>query len=471
MIVGSTLFVFIFLPITLLLYYLIPKRFRGARNGLLLAVSLVFYAFGEPLGVIILLVSIVAAYLFAGSITLHNRRGHKGAAAKSMIMSVAFQLLIVFGAVIIPALLDYAGTAKIHTFPFNRLIYPIGITFYSLQIIVFQLDIYNEDARLRKGFVNYALSVAFFGKILYGPVVEYDSIAKQIQQRKESLVLFGQGITAFIGSLVLKVVLADRLGDIWKVALAESEGRMSAVTAWIGGIYSLLYFTAVFTAYTGMAEGLGLMFGIELPKSFRKPLSSKSVTEFWRRFHITFTDCFRKLVYMPLGGDGNLTAFVLVALVITCVFAGLSLGVKVGFVIFGVYTALVIFLEKKVWGRLLKKLPGFIRRVYTWILTSIGFAIFGSAASGQSLGYLKAMFGFNRVLADSSALYLLQVGALTAVLVVMCSGRVFDQIRNRLLSKGLFGEIVVAVCYVFLLIAVAASMVSRTVPDIRFMIL
>ena len=305
MIFSSLLFLFRFLPAVLLLYYISP---RPARNGVLLLVSLIFYAWGEPIYVLLMLASILSSWLGGLLVDRFRKRGQERKAKLSLVCSVGFGLALLGFFKYTDFLLNSINQVTGLNISLLNLALPIGISFYTFQTISYIIDVYRQTARVQKNIISYGAYVTMFPQLIAGPIVQYKTIDEQLRNRKESGEEFAEGVNRFVIGLGKKVLLANNAGALWDTIRSMSSGNLPAVTAWLGlAAYTFqIYFD--FSAYSDMAIGLGHMFGFRFLENFSYPYLSKSITEFWRRWHISLGTWFREYVYIPLGGNRKGTA-------------------------------------------------------------------------------------------------------------------------------------------------------------------
>ena len=370
MVFSSNIFLFFFLPLTLLLYYLCPRRFR---NVLLLAVSLLFYAWGEPVYLSLMVFTILLNYL-SGRL-LGKPEQKPGRRKTVLVLALVLNLSLLgffkyagFLARTLNALLPAALRLPVPEIPL-----PIGISFYIFQSMSYVIDVYRGTAPVQHSILSFGTYVSLFPQLIAGPIVKYGDIAGQLAERKESRALFASGVRNFLYGLAKKVLLANQMGLVADRLLLNEGGTISA---WAGLIaYSLqIYFD--FSGYSDMAIGLGRMFGFQFLKNFDYPYISQSITEFWRRWHISLSTWFREYVYIPLGGNRKGLKRQCLNLLIVWMLTGLWHGASMIFVLWGLYYALLLILEKLFFGKLLERLPRLLRHAITLLLVAIGWGIF-----------------------------------------------------------------------------------------------
>ena len=369
MLFSSNVFLFAFLPTVLAVYYLVP---RVLRNPVLFLVSLVFYGWGEPVYLLLMLAVILLNYGFGLWIWALRRKG-KGAKAV-LAAGVAANLLLLgyfkYASFLMSAISTVIPGLQRISVPQVEL--PIGISFYIFQSMSYIIDIYRDDAPVQKNPLTFGTYVALFPQLIAGPIVRYRDVAQQLSSRRENLNDFSSGVLLFIVGLSKKVLLANPMGEAWLQLQCET----GLAAAWIGlAAYTLqIYFD--FSGYSDMARGLGRMFGFEFLENFRYPYISVSVTEFWRRWHISLSTWFREYVYIPLGGNRRGKGRQLLNLLIVWFLTGLWHGASWNFALWGLYYAVLLILEKLFLLRVLEKLPKPAKHLYTLLVVMIGWALF-----------------------------------------------------------------------------------------------
>ncbi|MBQ2855115.1 MAG: MBOAT family protein [Oscillospiraceae bacterium] len=367
MLFSSNVFLFGFLPAVLLFYYLVPRKWK---NPVLLLFSLLFYGWGEPV-YLFLMIGVIALNYGCG-ILIHRFRTR--CPGKILAAGVAANLLIL-------GFFKYAGflSAQLQILlPFlpqwqaPQIPLPIGISFYTFQSMSYIIDVYRQEVAVQRNPLTFGTYVTLFPQLIAGPIVRYSDVALQMDHRKESMEAFSSGILLFVVGLSKKVLLANPMGNLWNL-LREQPGTLAA---WIGiAAYTFqIYFD--FSGYSDMARGLGRMFGFEFLENFRYPYISRSVTEFWRRWHISLSTWFREYVYIPLGGNRRGLARQILNLLIVWGLTGLWHGASWNFVLWGLYYAVLLILEKAFLLKRLQKAPAALAHVYTIVLFMLGWALF-----------------------------------------------------------------------------------------------
>ena len=378
MLFSSLVFLFTFLPITLLVYYLVPRK---VKNVVLLIASLIFYAWGEPVYIFLMLISILFNYFCGMDIAL--KAGRKSQ-VRSLIFTIVVNLFILgffkyYGFIVtnLNAILPFY-------IPYRKLELPIGISFYTFQTLSYIIDVYRGNVDVQVNLIDFGTYVTMFPQLIAGPIVQYADVERQLRERKESLTKFGYGAWFFVIGLAKKVLLANTIGSIYE-NIAAMDG-MSVVTAWLGCLAYTFQIYFDFSGYSDMAVGLGKMFGFEFMQNFNYPYISKSVTEFWRRWHISLGSWFREYVYIPLGGNRVTVPRHLLNLLIVWFLTGLWHGASWNFVAWGLFYGVILITEKYFTGKILAKLPEAVQTLYTMILVMLGWVLFFSPTLGSLPG-------------------------------------------------------------------------------------
>lgn len=418
MVFSSLLFLFRFLPAVLILYFIVPKRFR---NLVLLLVSLIFYAWGEPKYVFLMLFSILITYLGGFMVDWFRSSGDEKKAKISMIVTVALALSLLGFFKYADFVIETVNRIGHTDIDLLRLSLPIGISFYTFQTISYVIDVYRGDARVQKNIISYGAYVTMFPQLIAGPIVRYSTIDEQLRTRRESAEEFAGGAERFVIGLGKKVLLANSAGALWDSIRVMDASTMPALTAWLGiAAYTFqIYFD--FSAYSDMAIGLGHMFGFRFLENFNYPYQAKSVTEFWHRWHISLGTWFREYVYIPLGGNRVSRARFIRNIMIVWMLTGIWHGADWNFVLWGIYYGVLLLVEKLFLKKYLEKTPGWLQHVYTMFTVMIGWFIFTWNENESGFAYLKAMFGMGGGFADRGTVYLLYTNAILLGMLILGS--------------------------------------------------
>ena len=300
MIFSSVFFIFIFLPLTLVLYFLVP---RAGKNVVLLISSLIFYAWGEPIYIVLMMFSIVYNYISGVEIDYYRNKGNRGKMRFVFWMAVAVNLAVLMFFKYYGFLMENLNAILPVDIPYKELSLPVGISFYTFQTLSYIIDVYKDNVGVQRNLISFGTYITMFPQLIAGPIVRYSDIEGQLEHRRVTVAKFGNGVAWFLRGLAKKVLLANNIGMAYDAIAALPQGEMSVLSAWVGcAAYTFqIYFD--FSGYSDMAVGLGKMLGFEFVKNFDYPYISKSVTEFWRRWHISLGTWFREYVYIPLGGN------------------------------------------------------------------------------------------------------------------------------------------------------------------------
>lgn len=430
MVFSSIFFIFCFLPPFLLLYYLVPEKFR---NILLFIGSLIFYAWGDPIYVVLMLFSSFFNYYMALEID-HLDKDPKGR-KKNLIFAVTINLLILGFFKYWGFLLDTFSTITGISIAHPQLALPIGISFYTFKNLSYILDVSKKKVSPQRKFLTYAVYSTMFPHMSAGPIVRYADIEGQLTRRSISLTRLGLGAEYFTKGLAKKVLLADNLSAIYTSIL--SSGSNSVLTAWIGILaYTLqLYFD--FSGYSDMAIGLGKMMGFDFLKNFDYPYISTSVSEFWRRWHISLGSWFRDYIYIPLGGNRVSVPKHIRNIFVVWALTGLWHGASWNFIFWGLYYGLLLLLEKFVLKDFLPKLPKWVANLYTMIAVMIGWVFFSQTDFSSMGHYLSVMFGFGAsAFLDRTAVYYLKTGLILFVISILACRPGLYQSFKRLIQRN-----------------------------------
>lgn len=403
MLFSSIVFLFTFLPAVMILYYLLPVRFR---NVILLLASLVFYAWGEPVYLFLMLLSILFNY-FSGLDIARNLQD-KRAAKRSLVFNLIINLAVLGFFKYEGFVLDTLnGILPVHI-SYHALPLPIGISFYTFQILSYIIDVYRGNVKVQTNLPNFALYVTMFPQLIAGPIVQYADVDEQLASREVSWTKFGEGSMYFIRGLAKKVLLANTSGMIFTEVSGLAKGNIAVMTAWLGAFAYMFQIYFDFSGYSDMAIGLGKMLGFEFNMNFNYPYVSKSITEFWRRWHISLSSWFRDYVYIPLGGNRVSKIKHIRNLLIVWFLTGLWHGAAWNFVAWGLYYGVILIIEKYLLSPVLDRLPDVVRHIYSIVLVVIGWVLFFSSSFGQAADYIRVMFGAGaHGFADRESMYLL----------------------------------------------------------------
>jgi len=452
-------FVFLFLPLALILHKIAPMKIK---NIALLILSFLFFAWGSAQYMVLMAALIVFNY-FTGLLIADKKAQEDARGARiALITAVAADLLLLGFFKYWGFLLENVNAVFRTHLASQVTSTPMGVSFFTFSLLSYLFDVYRDKTPMDRNFLNFALFVTFFPKLVSGPIVGYAAMAQQIRERKLSAVRFGYGCRMFLMGLAKKVLLSNTLGTTFYAVSALPTGEVSVVTAWLGAIsYSLmLYFD--FSGYSDMAIGLAHMFGFDFAKNFDYPYMSSSITEFWRRWHISLGGWFRDYVYIPLGGSREGKGKTIRNLLIVWLLTGIWHGASWNFIFWGLYYGALLILEKFVLARLLEKIPAFIRRIFTLLLVVIGWVFFFSPSLGSAFRWLGCMVGIGGSgLMDSTAKYYLLSGAIILVIGAFAAFPLGARLGNMTLRRRKW-PVYVSVAWfgVLLVLCIAGMMVS-----------
>lgn len=437
MVFSSLEFLLGFLPCLLVIYFIIPAKVRWLRNLVLLAFSLFFYQWGADQLVLLMVASILVNYL--GGL-MAGRRDHP----------VLAKFGVWFAAVLGLGLLGwfkYAGFLAQtvcdlgFAIPVPHITLPIGISFFTFQGLSYVIDVYRGDAPTQKNPLDVALYVALFPQLVAGPIVRYTTVMEDITHRRETLDEFAAGVTRFCFGLAKKMVIANAMGQIADGVFNQTAANLDPGLAWVGALAYTFQIYFDFSAYSDMAIGLGRMFGFHFLENFNYPYISKSVTEFWRRWHISLSTWFRDYVYIPLGGNRCVKWKHVRNITVVWLLTGLWHGAAWTFILWGVWFCLLLLGEKFLWGGVLNKTPALVRHGYTMMAVVISWVLFRSVDLPQAWAYLGAMFGQTTGLAqDGQAAYYLLEYWPEWLLAIVASLPVKGWLQEKLKQGGNLGQ-------------------------------
>ena len=385
MLFTSISFLYYFLPASIIIYFITPKKYK---NIILLIASLLFYFYGEPKYVFLMILEIIIAYIGAILIDKYKNQS-KNILIITLFIHVFLLIIFKYTDFIIQTINDISNA----NIKLLNIALPIGISFYTFQIISYIIDVYNGKVKVQKNIIKLATYVSLFPQLVAGPIVRYQTVEKELDNRVHSFNNFAYGIRRFSVGLAKKVLIANALGELCSKAPATSEETV--VFFWIFGISYMLQLYFDFSAYSDMAIGLGRIFGFHFPENFNYPYISKSITEFWRRWHISLSTWFKDYVYIPLGGNRVGRYKQIRNILIVWLLTGIWHGANWTFLIWGLLFGIILIIEKIFLNKFMEKLPSFIRRIYVLFIVMILFIIFSSDNMSVALSNIKGLFGMN----------------------------------------------------------------------------
>lgn len=383
MVFASITFLYYFLPIFLILYFIFPKKHK---NIVLLIFSFIFYFYGEPKYILLMLIEVFFSYFMTLSLEKNKSKSLLG-----IIISFHIFLLCVFkylNFIITNINSIFGGSISL-----LNIVLPIGVSFYTFQIISYEVDVYRGKVKASKSLIDYMTYVFLFPQLIAGPIVRYETVSKELKSRKVTLEDFSYGVNRFIIGLFKKIVIANNIGELCKILNDSSE--VSVLLYWVLGIGYLLQIYFDFSGYSDIAIGIGRMIGFKFPENFNYPYIADSVTDFWRRWHMTLSSWFRDYVYIPLGGNRVSTIKHIRNILVVWMLTGLWHGASWNFIIWGLYFGIILIIEKYFLNKILEKLPKVIRSIYTMLIVMISFIIFSSDDMSSALTVIKGLFSFN----------------------------------------------------------------------------
>lgn len=425
MVFSSLVFLFAYLPITLLAYYLVPRQ---GRNIFLFIVNLIFYGWGEPKLVLLMVFNIFFNYIGGWLVDKYR------ADAKKKKLFLILTCVLDIG---ILAVFKYTGmiTETLNMLPFLnipelQISLPIGISFYTFQTMSYVIDVYRDDAPVSKNFINFGTYVALFPQLIAGPIVRYRDVAEQLVNRRETLEMFTKGVKLFMVGLAKKVIIANTMGTLTTNIFATTDEN-GVVGTWVGMIAYTFQIYFDFSGYSDMACGLGNMLGFEFLKNFNYPYIAKSITDFWRRWHISLSTWFKEYVYIPLGGNRKGIKRQILNLLIVWGLTGLWHGAAYNFVLWGLYYGLLLILEKFVLKKFLDKLPSFVQHIYTLFIVIIGWGLFYFTDVGQLGEFMVDLFNFGNGICGNQAFNLIMSNLPMLIIAAVASTPLAAMLYNR----------------------------------------
>lgn len=464
MVFSSLEFIFVFLASVLAVYYLVPPK---ARNIVLLLFSLVFYGWGEPVYVFLMIATITVDYI-CGYIIGRDLDSKPKRAKVTLIISIVINLALLG---VFKYYDFFAGTLNSllgrGVFPTLGLTLPIGISFYTFQALSYVIDVYRRDARVQKNIAAFGTYVTLFPQLIAGPIVRYADVDDQLRERTHSLTLFASGCRTFICGLAKKILLANAAGAMWNSLSAAAEP--DALGAWLAIVFYTFQIYFDFSGYSDMAIGLGKMFGFSFRENFYYPYVSENITEFWRRWHISLSTWFREYVYIPLGGNRRGVGRTYFNLFCVWLLTGLWHGASWNFVLWGLYYFALLVIEKTFLLRLLERAPKFLRHIYSMAAVIFGWLLFVIEDVSSIGAYLSRMFGGTGVFATQITVYELVRNLVFLAILILASTPAPKKLWYKLYSKGTPWRIVQSVvCAIAFVLCIAYLVDSSYNPFLYF---
>ena len=462
--VFSTLeFLFLYLIVALGFYYLFPRKWR---NVWLLVISLVFYGWGEPIYLFLMIFTIIVDYICGFMVDKYrdDKKKAKTALVVSVILNLAILGFFKYYDFIVGSIINKIPGVNI---PLLGLSLPIGISFYTFQALSYVIDVYRGDASVQKKITSFGAYVTLFPQLIAGPIVRYKDVDDALNERTETVDLFASGIRTFMAGLAKKILLANVVGELWSNIRAVPMGERTVLAAWVGIIFYSLQLYFDFSAYSDMAIGLGKMMGFRFLENFNYPYIADSITDFWRRWHMSLSTWFRDNVYFPLGGSRCSLFKTYRNLFVVWMLTGIWHGAYWNYILWGIFYGVILMMEKGFLLKWLEKIPKFFRHVYTLIIVLFGWLIFVFENTSEGWAYVKNMFGVGAAgFANSADAYLILRNLLfIAIMILACTPlpkKLFYKLYFNENKTGRIWRVLVPVGCAALLVVCTAYMVDSS---------
>lgn len=451
MVFSSVVFLFFFLPFVLLCYYLVPSK---GRNLILFILSLLFYAWGEPIYILLMIFSTIIDYI--NGLLIERWRNKPSWSFSVLVVSLCVNLCVLgffkYSDFLIENMNGILGT----NVALLALPLPIGISFYTFQTMSYTIDVYRGEVKAQRDFLAFGTYVSLFPQLIAGPIVKYRDIDNQLTSRHETIALFSEGIKRFSIGIGKKVLLANNIGYLWNEIQGGNAGEMSIALAWLGIVAFAFQIYFDFSGYSDMAIGLAHMFGFTFPENFRYPYISRSITEFWRRWHISLGSWFREYVYIPLGGNRVSRLRLVQNILVVWMLTGIWHGASWNFLFWGLYFGILLLIEKLWLLKWLRHRSLFIQHTYTILTILFGWVLFAFENIGEGVAYIKMMFGFGQVpIWNNTFLYYFHTNVTLLVILIIASTPVLPWIEGKVQGVwisisgriALFGILLLSVAY------------------------
>lgn len=441
MLFTSISFLYYFLPTIIILYFITPKKYR---NYILLIFSIIFYMYGEPKYVILMLVEILVAYFGA---LLIDKYKSKEIFLITIIIHIGLLCVFKYTDLFIGTINSIFKT----NISFLNIALPIGISFYTFQILSYVIDIYRGKVKVQKNILKLATYVSLFPQLIAGPIVRYETICDELDNRDETIEKFSLGVRRFIIGLAKKVLIANMLGELCtKFSLVDER---SVLFYWIFAISYMLQVYFDFSAYSDMAIGLGKMFGFTFLENFNYPFISKSITEFWRRWHISLSSWFKDYVYIPLGGSRKGTLKLVRNILIVWFLTGIWHGAAYNFILWGLFIGVFLVIEKLWLSKYISKLPKFLRNIYVLFIIMISFIMFNAGSINEAFFNIKGLFGLNKeVFINNYTIYYLKSYLIVLIIAIFGATPLFKNIVEKLRKNKTINNLINVLEPIFLII-------------------
>lgn len=448
MVFSSIMFLTRFLPLVLIVYFLVPGCMKNTwRNLVLFMFSLAFYAWGEPVYIWLMIFSTVVDYVNGGLAGYFVARDKRNTAKVFVGLSVVINLTLL-------AVFKYAG----------KFVLPIGISFYTFQSMSYTIDVYRGKAKAEKNPINFGAYISLFPQLIAGPIVRFSDIATQLRERTINLESIRYGMLRFVCGLGKKVLLANQAGEIFQTIANYKVSQMTTVSAWLGILAFMFQIYFDFSGYSDMAIGLMAVFGFEIPENFKYPYEAKSITEFWRRWHISLGNWFKEYVYIPLGGSRKGNAHTFLNIFIVWFLTGLWHGTTINFTLWGLYFCFFLIMEKTWLLKLLDKIPRVFSHIYALVVVYFGWLLFAWEDIHGHRVYMKAMLGMAGAgVVNKESLYLLVSNALLMVIMAIGCTSLPKYLAKKVTKKdGIGASLCMSVYVAVILLLSIAYLVNGT---------
>lgn len=431
MVFTSITFLYYFLPIVLLIYFITPYKYK---NGILLLSSLIFYFYGEPKYILLMIFEVLLAYF---SMLIVSKSNNK----LLYILTIIIHILLL-------CIFKYLNffTSNINSIfninlPLSNIILPIGISFYTFQIISYEIDVYKKRVNVQKNLLKLATYIFMFPQLIAGPIVRYSYIEHELDKRKHSFDNFSYGVERFMIGLFKKVLIANTLGELSNILITSTD--ISILLYWIFAISYMLQIYFDFSGYSDIAIGIGRIFGFHFLENFNYPYMATSITDFWHRWHISLSSWFRDYIYIPLGGNRKGVKKQIRNILIVWLLTGLWHGANYTFIVWGLLFGIMLIIEKFILSKYLKNTPYIIKRIYTLFIVLISFVIFRADNINEAFNIIKGLFGFNtKVFSNSFTIYYLKSYFIILLLGIILSTPLLSNIITRLRKNNVLNKII-----------------------------
>lgn len=455
MVFSSIPFLFFFFPIFLLLYYISPFKIK---NLILLIFSLIFYAWGEPVYIVLMIFSSVVDY--TNGRLIEKYRDNKVLKRTFMVASVVINLALLGFFKYSDFLIENINNLFNLSIPLLELGLPIGISFYTFQTMSYSIDVYRGDVKAEHNFLNFMTYVSMFPQLIAGPIVRYQTVSEELSKREINFSKFCDGFVRFLQGLFKKVLIANNVGYVWSMISGDASD-ISLLTAWLGIFMFAFQIYFDFSGYSDMAIGMGKMLGFTYPENFNYPYISKSITEFWRRWHISLSSWFKDYVYIPLGGSRCKKIINIRNILIVWMLTGIWHGAAWNFLFWGLYFGILLILEKFVLKRFLEKLPGFFKHIYAIFFILVGWLIFAFDDISLLKEYAVKLFA-NPFIIDTEFMQYFTNYFVIIVISIIFSMPIYPYFKEKFKFKNIAIQILIFVIYIILFMVVTAMLVSDT---------